>query len=92
MNIKDAYAVPVNHAIVSVVKKNAEEIFGAGIPVYGSTGGTDMSHVKGAGVPMCALGPGRPGNNVHSPDEHLPISDLVALTKVYALAALELLT
>ncbi len=91
VNVKDAYAIAANHPIVGILNSAAEEILGQKLPIYGSTGGTDMSHIKRANIPMCALGPSRRGNNVHAPDEHLPISDLMSLTKIYALAALKIL-
>jgi succinyl-diaminopimelate desuccinylase len=90
LNTKEAYALPMDHPMVTTLKKVAEEVTGSTIPVYGSTGGTDMSHIKRAGVPMCALGPGGPGNNVHAPDERLPILSLQKLTKICALTALEI--
>jgi acetylornithine deacetylase/succinyl-diaminopimelate desuccinylase-like protein len=74
-----------------VLRSSAEEVLKHKVSIYGATGGTDMSHVKRAGTPMCALGPSRRTNNVHSPDEHLPIDDLLNLTKVYALAAIGIL-
>jgi len=90
MNVKDAYAISKDHHIVITLKKSAEEVFNKTIPIYGSTGGTDMSHIKRAGIPMCAFGPGSLGNNVHAPEENLKLSVYQDLIKVYALTALKI--
>jgi len=90
MNVKDAYAISKDHSIVITLKKTAEEVFNITIPTYGSTGGTDMSHIKRAGIPMCAFGPGSSGNNVHAPEENLKLSVYQDLIKVYALTALKI--
>lgn len=90
LNTKDAYVISMDHPMVKMLKNVVEEVTGSTIPVYGSTGGTDMSHIKRAGIPMCALGPGSSGNNIHAPNERLPISSLQELTKICALTALEI--
>lgn len=60
-------------------KANSDSI--ASFKRYGSTTSSDFGWVQRAGVQHMLLGGlSRPGRNVHGPDEHTTIADLVALS------------
>jgi len=44
------------------------------------------------GVPVAVLGTTRADSNIHGVDEHVRISDLVSVTKIFAHSYLELLS
>jgi len=81
-----------NHPLVRTIRGVASKVMARRLPICGATGSSDVSFmVNQGGIPTVAFGPGRLDDNVHGVDEHMPIADLVSLTKVHALVAADLL-
>lgn len=81
-------SIPADHPIVRSVSEAFAEITGAAPEVQGMTYGADMRLlVNEGGIPTVLFGPGDV-RKAHQPDEHVPISDLEAVTRTLALTAL----
>ncbi len=83
---------PPNHRLVKVVRKAAQKVLKHDAPPRGSQGSTDVAAVSRLGVPVAILGASRSDSNIHGVDEHVRISDLVSVTKIFAHSYLELLS
>ncbi len=94
MKLVTGYApmkTPPNHPLVKVVRKVAKRVLGHDVPPRGSQGSTDVAQVSSLGIPVVILGASRSDSNIHGVDEHVRISDLVNVTKIFAHSYLELL-
>ncbi|MGH9174543.1 MAG: M20/M25/M40 family metallo-hydrolase, partial [Vicinamibacterales bacterium] len=76
---------PVVQAMLS-----ANRYLGLNTDLTGFSMGTDGRHFAALGIPTIIYGPGDP-SLAHIPDEWVGIDEVVAATKAYALAALEML-
>jgi len=77
-------SVAENHPIVGTLAGNIE--IATGRPAVVKEGGStsDVGILNNWGkTPTVTFGPG--GGNAHSPDEYVNVSDLLSLTKIYAL-------
>ena len=52
---------------------------------------TDVAQVSSLGIPVVIIGASRSDSNIHGVDEHVRITDLVSVTKIFAHSYLELL-
>ncbi len=92
VSVREPCYTPPDHPLVLTLQRTARDVLREEVTVCGSPGSSDVSFMVNQGrMPTVALGPGRLENNVHGVDEHIPINDLMALTKVHAIAACELL-
>lgn len=82
---RPAYEAPAGHALPRALAAAAARD-GVPAPVAGMSFWTDAAILGGAGIPTVVFGPG--GAGLHSPDEYVELSDVVACRD--ALAALAL--
>ncbi len=85
---------PGTDALVAALKRHAEAVMGASVPVVGLPLYTDARHYAAAGVPVAIYGAGprtiaEAGG--HGPDERLVLTDLDKATAVVAAAIMDLL-
>jgi succinyl-diaminopimelate desuccinylase len=82
---------PEGSPLVAHLGRAVREVCGREAVLVASPGSYDHKHVaRIAGVEHCvAYGPG-PLELAHQPDEHCPVADIVAATRVLALAMLDL--
>jgi succinyl-diaminopimelate desuccinylase len=82
---------PDGSPVVAALDRSLQRVLGRGGELVASPGTYDQKHfARLAGVPHCvAYGPGIL-DLAHQPDEYCDIADLIAATKVIALAVLEL--
>jgi acetylornithine deacetylase/succinyl-diaminopimelate desuccinylase family protein len=77
--------VPLDTPVVSAFARAHHLVTGRDLPMTGSEGGTDASHVVArTGIPMPVYGPGD-YRLLGTVDENIPISDFLDAIKVYAL-------
>lgn len=80
--------IAVDHPIVTTVAEAFGAVTGAATRLEGMTYGADMRLLVNVGhTPTVMFGPGDV-RNAHQPDEHVPVADLVAVTRTLALTAL----
>jgi len=92
VSVREPCYTDPNHPLVKTVQRVASEVLARQLPVCGATGSSDASFmVNQGGMPAVVLGPSRLEGNVHGVDEHVPITDLVSLTKVHTLVLADLL-
>ena len=87
--------VPGQAALVAVLQKHGERIFGVPIPAIGVPLYTDARLYGEAGIPVVLYGAGPrsvPESNAKRADENLLLEDLRKATQVVACAVAELLT
>lgn len=89
----DGMELPEDSPLARALADAAEYVLGRRPAFAGFPGGTDGRCLyHGAGIPTIpAFGPGLL-EVCHGPDEYVPVSDVVAAAKVYALAAWRFLT
>jgi len=75
--------------IVDVIKKNTQEVLGFLPYAEGSGPWSDMWMFNEKGIPAINFGPD--GNGIHDKDEYVDIQNMVDVTKIYALTALDFL-
>jgi succinyl-diaminopimelate desuccinylase len=82
---------PAGSPLVAQLTRAIRDVCGRQASLVASPGSYDHKHVaRIAGVEQCvAYGPG-PLELAHQPDEHCPVADIVAATRVLALAMLDL--
>lgn len=81
---------PVASPVAQAIRSAHRQVYGAEIKLGYTNGYMDMDFmVNGLGIPTINYGPGEPGES-HTPHERLRIDQLLASTRVYALAALQL--
>lgn len=81
--------IPANHEIVTCLRSAYNEALGEEANVSGRTGAADIRFLNKYGdTPTVIFGPG-PTDQMHATNEHVRIEDLIAATKVYALAILD---
>jgi succinyl-diaminopimelate desuccinylase len=86
--------VPGLERLVEPLRRNAEQVLGEAVPVYGVPLYTDARHYAAAGIPTVLYGAGPRSlteANAHAADERLPLADLRKATEVVALTLLDLL-
>ncbi len=78
-------------AFVSLVKRCVAEVTGAEqVNTIIGSGATDARYIRGLrGIPTVILGPGNQSS--HSANEYVDIEDMVVMSKIYTLIALEFL-
>ncbi len=81
-----------DHPLVRIVKQEARRVLGTTVPACGSQGSTDMATVSGLGIPVAILGTTRADSNIHGVNEHVRISDMVSVTKIFAHCYIRLLS
>jgi acetylornithine deacetylase/succinyl-diaminopimelate desuccinylase family protein len=84
--------IPEDHDLVRTIRRAAKEILGEdpevqGVP-YTTDGGILANRSK---IPTLVFGPGDIGQ-AHRPDESIPVEEMFAAAKIYALTALHLLS
>jgi acetylornithine deacetylase/succinyl-diaminopimelate desuccinylase-like protein len=84
--------IPAAHLVVGALSEAAEHVLGRRMPLDAFPGGTDAPHFQlGAGIPTVpAFGPGLL-TAAHSPNEAVPVEEIVQAARIYALAALRFL-
>jgi succinyl-diaminopimelate desuccinylase len=82
---------PEDAPVIGALTAAIEEVTGRTASLVASPGTYDQKHVaRIAGVPHCvAYGPGRL-EMAHQPDEYCSVDDIIACTKVIALAVMRL--
>lgn len=80
--------IPVEHPLVTTVGEAYQSATGKAPHIQGMTYGADMRLLVNEGnIPTVMFGPGDV-RKAHQPDEHVPMVDLVAVTRTLALAIL----
>jgi succinyl-diaminopimelate desuccinylase len=90
--VVDPVLTPEDSPVVSALDRAIRRVLGTAPTLIASPGTYDHKHVtRIAGIPHCAAyGPGEL-EIAHQPDEYCRVDDLVAATKVIALATLDLM-
>jgi acetylornithine deacetylase/succinyl-diaminopimelate desuccinylase family protein len=89
---RDASTMPQDHFLVLAFEKIYEEVKGSKPEISGHSGSSDLNYfINDLNIPMVSFGSGDDAGPAHGPDEHISIKDLVNMTKLYALAILDLL-
>jgi succinyl-diaminopimelate desuccinylase len=86
--------VPGLERLVGPLQRNAQDVLGEPVQVYGVPLYTDARHYAAAGIPTVLYGAGPRSlieANAHAADERLPLADLCKATEVVALTLLDLL-
>jgi acetylornithine deacetylase len=87
------YSVDPRHPVVRAVADAHADLFGKPAyvgPLYPQVYfGTDASHLSRAGIPTVIYGPGKVAE-INVADESVPLADLVAAARVYAMAGVQL--
>lgn len=97
VELKELWRVPgfnisPDHPNIQKLKKAIKEVMGYDIPLRSIHGFVPTSFYAKIGVPGVTWNPGVwEESNLHEPDEHIKIDDLINGTKIYALAAMYIL-
>jgi len=82
----DPSDIEENEPIIRTLLSATERVIGERPPIYRGTAACDMRHLINQGkIPTTVFGPGW-GDQVHKPDEFIPIDSMVPSVKVLALA------
>ncbi|WP_406056896.1 M20 family metallopeptidase [Kribbella sp. NBC_00889] len=88
-----AFETAADDALVVATEAARLDAGGAALPLAGWTAACDGGYVaRDLGVPVVVLGPGSVTTEAHRADESVPIAELVAAARTYALTALRLLS
>jgi acetylornithine deacetylase len=80
--------IPIDHPLIRLVRDAHVDLGGSEPEVHGAPYGSDLRLMVGLGeVPTLHYGPGHV-KHAHAPDEHVPVSDLVAVTRGLVLSIL----
>jgi len=89
---RESSTMTKEHPLVKALEKIYKEVKGEEVEVTGHSGSSDLNYfINDLKIPMVSLGSGDDAGPAHGPDEHISINDLVYMTKLYALAILDLL-
>ena len=78
--------------VVTAIREATARIVGQDPGIHGWSAACDANiHVNEGDTPAIVFGPGSIERQAHRPDESVPVSELVAAAKIYALTALRLL-
>lgn len=80
-------ALPDGHQLLGDVAAAVADVRGAAPSAFGGPYGSDLRHYAKAGIAMLQYGPGDV-RHAHAVDEHVPLDDVFACARVYALVAL----
>lgn len=78
-----------DHELLSILKSNAQKVFGAPCAATIRVGGTDGKHTRRYGIDTFSCGV--EGANMGAPDEYVEFSELEQCFKIHALSAFEYL-
>ena len=82
----DPSEIDEKEPIIQTLLSAAERVIGEKPPVYRGTAACDMRHLINQGrIPTTVFGPGW-GDQIHAPDEFIPLDSMVPSVKVLALA------
>lgn len=88
-----SFEVAPGDPLVEIVQGAAADAGGPDLPVGGWTAACDGGYVmRDAGIPAIVLGPGSVVEQAHKPDESVALAELALAARIYALAALRLLS
>jgi acetylornithine deacetylase len=79
---------PVDHAVVSTVRRAHATVTGDPPGTWGGPYGSDLRLLVDAGVPTVHYGPGDV-SLAHGPDESVPVTEVVTAARALAVAAVE---
>jgi acetylornithine deacetylase/succinyl-diaminopimelate desuccinylase-like protein len=82
------YLCAPEEEIVHVLQRARQAVLGAPSKLGAWKFGVDIFAVEDAGIPCAGIGPGKE-IYAHTPHDHVAIDDLVAVSKIYAAAALD---
>jgi succinyl-diaminopimelate desuccinylase len=85
MSSGEPFLTPVDHPLVRIAKKAAEEVCGFPVLENYSLGGTEAYLWRSRGVPAVVYGPSH--HNMGSPDEYVLVDELPVVTRVQTLTA-----
>ncbi len=74
---------PEDEPIVKVIQESRKAVFGEKGELSTWKFGVDGTFIQRAGIPCAGFGPGDE-RFAHTPEDHVPIADLIASSKVYA--------
>jgi putative selenium metabolism hydrolase len=77
--------------VVSALKRARRQVLGEAGPLGRWLFGTDGAFISGFGVPCAGFGPGDE-RFAHTPEDHVPVDDLLAAAQVYAAVAADILS
>lgn len=87
-----AFETPAESVLVRTAAAAVADAGGPSMPPGGWTAACDGGFVaRDMGVPVVVVGPGSVAEQAHRPDESVPIAELIAAARAYALTALRLL-
>ncbi|MFB0561067.1 MAG: ArgE/DapE family deacylase [Candidatus Lokiarchaeia archaeon] len=75
--------------LIPLMKKQIQKVTGKESLLFVHTGGTDARFFRAKGIPTICYGAG--SETPHGANEYVPIDNLIEVTKVYALAAMDFL-
>jgi acetylornithine deacetylase/succinyl-diaminopimelate desuccinylase family protein len=81
---------PSTHPFIKLAKNVVKDILGKESVEEGFSATTEMSHLVEAGIPSIILGCGDV-KSCHTVDEHVPVQQIIDITKIYALLLLRYL-
>jgi acetylornithine deacetylase len=81
--------LPQGHGLLDDVNRAAADVTGRRPAARGAPYGSDLRLYAGAGVPTVQLGPGSV-RRAHTTDEFVPLAEVVAFARIYAVLALRL--
>lgn len=87
--------VPGLERLTGPLQRNAEQVLGEPVPIFGVPLYTDARHYAAAGIPTVLYGAGPrtlTEANAHAADERLPLADLHKATEVVALTLHDLMS
>ena len=84
LSFREPCLTSATHPFLLKSKSIAEETLGYDVPIYGSTGSSDMQYmINDCKMPSFGFGPIRPDCNVHGIDEFVYVEDVISTAKVY---------
>ena len=93
LSFREPCLTSANHPFLLKSKSIAEETLDHDVPIYGSTGSSDMQYmINDCNMPSFGFGPIRPDCNVHGIDEFVYIEDVISTAKVYSSIIIDTLT
>ena len=92
-NVAPAMGIARDRPIVSAIRYAAQAVLGRDPGVHGWTATADSNMlVNDLGIPTVIFGPGSIRQVAHQANEYVPIAELEAATRIYALVIADLLT
>jgi putative selenium metabolism hydrolase len=83
VNVYPLMAIDAEHPLVRTGVASVEAVTGRRPPLMAWRFGVNATFMSAAGIPSIGIGPGSE-DFAHTPDEHVPVAELVACSRIYA--------